>query len=65
MIDNLFLNTINGHKQDRTPVWIMRQAGRYLAEYRAVRATQKDFISFCLSPKQASAVTLQPITRYK
>ncbi|MGB1866880.1 MAG: uroporphyrinogen decarboxylase family protein, partial [Candidatus Puniceispirillaceae bacterium] len=38
----------------------MRQAGRYLAEYRAVRATQKDFISFCLNPEQASAVTLQP-----
>ena len=54
---NLFLKTINGHKQNRTPVWIMRQAGRYLAEYRAVRATQKDFISFCLNPEQASAVT--------
>jgi uroporphyrinogen decarboxylase len=64
MIDNLFLKTINGHKQSRTPIWMMRQAGRYLAEYRAVRATQKDFISFCLNPEQASAVTLQPIARY-
>ena len=64
MVDNLFLKTINGHKQSGTPIWIMRQAGRYLAEYRAVRATQKDFISFCLNPKQASAVTLQPIARY-
>ena len=44
---------------------MMRQAGRYLAEYRAVRATQKDFISFCLNPEQSSAVTLQPIIRYK
>ena len=42
----------------------MRQAGRYLAEYRAIRATQKDFISFCLNPEKASAVTLQPIARY-
>ena len=64
MADNLFLKTINGHKQSSTPIWMMRQAGRYLAEYRAVRATQKDFISFCLNPEQASAVTLQPIARY-
>ena len=64
MTDNLFLKTINGHKQQATPIWMMRQAGRYLAEYRTVRATQKDFISFCLNPEQASAVTLQPIARY-
>ena len=64
MTDNLFLKTVNGHKQNRTPVWMMRQAGRYLAEYRAIRATQTDFISFCLNPEQASAVTLQPIARY-
>ncbi|NBT41859.1 MAG: uroporphyrinogen decarboxylase [Alphaproteobacteria bacterium] len=64
MTDNLFIETVNGHKQNKTPIWMMRQAGRYLAEYRAVRATQKDFISFCLNPEQASAVTLQPIARY-
>ena len=64
MTKNLFLDTINGDKQTRTPVWLMRQAGRYLAEYRTVRATQKDFISFCLNPEQASAVSLQPIARY-
>ena len=64
MSNNLLLKTINGHKQDRTPVWIMRQAGRYLPEYRTIRTTQKDFISFCLNPEQASAVTLQPIVRY-
>ena len=64
MTDNLFIKTINGHKQTKTPIWMMRQAGRYLAEYRAVRATQRDFISFCLNPEQASAVTVQPIARY-
>lgn len=64
MHDNLLIKTINGYKESRTPVWMMRQAGRYLAEYRNVRDTQKDFISFCLNPKQASAVTLQPINRF-
>tara|TARA_B100000989_G_C19523094_1_gene465284 strand:- start:60 stop:1094 length:1035 start_codon:yes stop_codon:yes gene_type:complete len=64
MTDSLFLKTIGGNKQNCTPIWMMRQAGRYLSEYRAVRATQKDFISFCLNPAQASAVTLQPIVRY-
>ena len=64
MTGSLFLKTIGGHKQNSTPVWMMRQAGRYLAEYRAIRATQKDFISFCLDPEQASTVTVQPISRY-
>ena len=64
MAENLFLKTLNGHKQSKTPIWIMRQAGRYLEEYRQIRATQTDFISFCLNPEQASTVTLQPITRY-
>ena len=64
MTDNLFLKTLNGHKQAKTPIWMMRQAGRYLEEYRQIRAIQKDFISFCLTPEQASTVTLQPITRY-
>ena len=65
MANNLFLETIKGHKQNRTPIWMMRQAGRYLEEYRTVRATQKNFISFCLNPEQASTVTLQPIIKYK
>ena len=64
MTNNLVLDTLKGHKQSHTPVWIMRQAGRYLTEYRTIRATQKNFISFCLNPDQASAVTLQPIARY-
>lgn len=46
------------------PIWMMRQAGRYLKEYRAVRETTPDFISFCLNPEKASNVTIQPITRF-
>ena len=64
MTKKLFLATLNGIKSKQTPIWIMRQAGRYLEEYRAIRAIQKDFISFCLNPKQASTVTLQPVIRY-
>ncbi|MFL2844753.1 MAG: uroporphyrinogen decarboxylase [Candidatus Puniceispirillaceae bacterium] len=65
MSESLFLKTVNGSKRIKTPVWVMRQAGRYLKEYRDIRATQKDFISFCLNPEKATAVTLQPITRYQ
>ena len=64
MTDQLFLSTLQGTKSRTTPIWMMRQAGRYLEEYRKIRASQKDFISFCLNPEQASAVTLQPIARY-
>lgn len=64
MSDKLFLNTLNGIKSETTPLWMMRQAGRYLAEYRAVRSSQKNFISFCLNPEKASEVTIQPITRF-
>lgn len=64
MSDKLFLNTLSGTKSEKTPLWMMRQAGRYLAEYRAVRSSQKDFISFCLNPEKASEVTIQPITRF-
>lgn len=59
-----FIETLNGIRHDPLPIWIMRQAGRYLPEYREVRQTEPDFISFCLNPKKAAEVTLQPIRRY-
>ena len=46
------------------PIWLMRQAGRYLPEYKAVRATTGNFLEFCYSPDKAMAVTLQPIDRF-
>ncbi len=64
MTQNLLLSTLARNKTDKTPIWMMRQAGRYLEEYKAVRETQSDFISFCLNPEKASAVTLQPIDRF-
>ena len=58
------LRALSGEVLPRPPVWLMRQAGRYLPEYRALRATTPDFISFCLDPEKAAEATLQPMRRF-
>ena len=58
------LRALAGETLDRPPVWFMRQAGRSLPEYRALRARAKDFISFCHHPEMAAEATLQPMRRF-
>ncbi len=64
MQNDLYLRVLRGEKVERTPIWVMRQAGRYLPEYRATRKQAGDFLTLCKTPELACEVTMQPIDRF-
>ena len=62
--EKLIIRALSGETLSTPPIWMMRQAGRYLPEYKATRSIAGDFLSLCYNPSLATEVTLQPIRRY-
>src|SRR5690606_19858151 len=60
----LLLDTLNGQQAERRPIWLMRQAGRYLPEYRALRESKGGFLELVYDSAAAAEITLQPVRRF-
>ncbi len=63
--EKLLVRALKGIQDERVPFWFMRQAGRFLPEYREVRASTKGFLDLCFTPEKAAQVTLQPLQRFQ
>ena len=62
--DKILIRALKGERTERSPFWFMRQAGRYLPEYRALRSEMGGFWDLVFTPEKAAEVTLQPIERF-
>ena len=60
-LDSSFLKALSGQPNSPPPIWLMRQAGRYLPEYREVQSKVASFLDLCRTPELAAEVTLQPL----